>query len=52
MDLKSLLPNKKGFTAILVGSIMAIETSGCRTTDNDFDQIDWVRDAHNHICGS
>jgi hypothetical protein len=24
MDLKSLLPNKKGFTAILVGSIMAI----------------------------
>jgi hypothetical protein len=24
MDLKSLLPNKKAFTAILVGSIMAI----------------------------
>ena len=43
---------EKAFTAILVGSIMAIETSGCQQTNNDFDQTDRVRDVGDHLCRS
>jgi hypothetical protein len=47
-----LAPNTKAFTAVLVGSIMAIGTSGCHTTNNDSGSTDWVRALNYHIFGA
>jgi hypothetical protein len=44
-----LTPNTKAFTAVLVGSIMAIGTSGCHTANNDSGSINWLGVAHNHV---
>ena len=47
-----LTPNEKGFTAILVGSIMAIDTSGYRSVDNVVGKSDRVRNVSDHLCRS
>ena len=50
---KSLLTvNAKAFTAILVGSIMAIDTSGYRSVDNVVGKSDRVRNVNHHLCRS
>jgi hypothetical protein len=44
--------NSKAFTAILVGSIMAIETSGYRSVDNVLGSTDWLRDVSHNVRSS
>lgn len=46
-----LTPNTKAFTAVLVGSIMAIGTSGSRMRNNDSGSINWLGAPDNHISG-
>ena len=44
-----LTPNTKAFTAVLVGSIMAIGTSGSRMRNNDSGSINWLGALDHHV---
>jgi len=46
---KFFVPTTKAFTAVLVGSIMAIEASGYRMVDNVLGSINWLGAPDHHV---